>query len=74
MRIQANLPTLAMTIALTWGAGPGFCRSATNGHRPTITLRVVNEGGVAPRSLVLAKKEAVRIFDRFWNRPDMARL
>ncbi len=64
MRIQANLPTLAVTITLTWGAGPGLSRSATNGPRPTITLRVVNEGGVAPQFLVLAKKEAVGIFDR----------
>jgi hypothetical protein len=68
MRIPASVPALAVAIALTWGAGPGagsgLGRSgATNVVRPTITLRVVNEGGVDPQPLVLAKKEATRIFD-----------
>jgi hypothetical protein len=59
MRIRAGSPTLVAAMAFTWAAGPGFAAS-----KPAITLRVLNEGAVEARFLVLAKNEAVRIFAR----------
>ena len=65
MRIRAGVPTLVSTIAFTWAAGSGFAASgASQAPKPTVTLRVLNEGAVDARVLVLAKKEAARIFAR----------
>lgn len=57
--------SLVASLALTWGAIPGISRGrsgAAKGPRPTITLRVVNEGGIERGPLKPAEKEAVRIF------------
>ena len=61
MRVRA---TFAITTVLIWGPGIGMSRSAvTKGPRPAIALRVVDESArVPPRTLSLAKKDAVRIF------------
>ena len=65
MRFRAGVPTLVATIAFTWAAGSGFVAlGASQAPKPTITLRVLNEGAVDVRFLLLAKKEAVRIFAR----------
>ncbi|HTX35692.1 MAG TPA: hypothetical protein VME43_11740 [Bryobacteraceae bacterium] len=64
MKIQTYVLAMALEMAFILGAAPGASRSTTTkGMRPTITLRVVNEGGVDSQSLVQARKEATRIFD-----------
>jgi hypothetical protein len=62
MKFRAGL---VATIGFTWAAGPGFAAlAASQAPKPTITLRVLNEGAVDGRVLLLAKKEAARIFTR----------
>jgi hypothetical protein len=64
MKIQTCVPALALEMALIVSAAPGASRSITaKRNRPTITLRVVNEGGVDSQPLARARKEAIRIFD-----------
>jgi hypothetical protein len=65
MRIPAGVPTLVAAIAFTSAAGPGFAAlDASQGPKPAITLRVLNEGAVDTRFLLLAKKEAAKILAR----------
>jgi hypothetical protein len=51
-----NPATLTVILALTSGAAATLAD-----NRPVLTLRVVNEGGVDPKPLALAKKEATRV-------------
>jgi hypothetical protein len=67
--------SLAMTITLTWAAEPALIRSgASDEPRPTITLRVVNEGAnlIVPRSGTFVAfqkgfKELSSVFDRLYS-------
>jgi hypothetical protein len=62
MRIPINVPTLALTIALTFGAGPGLSRSGSmNGSKPTITLRLIVEDGIDRQKVLSAQETAAKI-------------
>ena len=61
---RTDAAALAMTLVLPWSVAAAERRSpADRGSRPTITLRLVNEGGVERQPLISARKETTRIFD-----------
>jgi len=63
MRIRTSVVGLVAVVVSAYGAAAAFGRPDDgNGSRPKVTIRVVNGEVAGIRSLMRAKKEAVRIF------------